>query len=170
MNADQIRSCAEDIVEEKWYLRIDDIDLCLRRGMLLEYGEIYNRMDQSVIFGWLKKYETERDSHLSKVRDENHRNNVYEIWQEGPLLDIVRDVANKLSEKEVEKVISEKVTRQRSMVDDWIDEFDFLFKGQPEDDSPIKTVKYNGKTFDLTGYVEIRNLEYMESLKEAKNE
>lgn len=59
MNEDQIKATATDILEDYYYLSIDDFKLCFGKGRKLHYGEIY-RMDGSIILGWLGQYTEER--------------------------------------------------------------------------------------------------------------
>jgi len=49
MNAMQIEFCAEQILDKMYYYSLEDIQLCLDRGAIGEYGPIYNRIDPATI-------------------------------------------------------------------------------------------------------------------------
>lgn len=60
MNDSQVAITTDLIIEEYPYFKIDDLKLCFRNAMKGRYGEIYNRLDGSVIMNWLKQYNQER--------------------------------------------------------------------------------------------------------------
>lgn len=60
MNDSQVATTTDLIIEEYPYFKIDDLKLCFRNAMKGRYGEIYNRLDGSVIMNWLKQYNQER--------------------------------------------------------------------------------------------------------------
>lgn len=105
MNAEQMAYCAEDIANSMeaniYCLSLDDIQLCLEKGGRCEYGEIYNRMDQTVIFGWFKKYWEERAAAVSRCRDaEIANNNIYDAFKNDDLYNAVKMVNDKLRMEE----------------------------------------------------------------------
>lgn len=60
MEDTQVAFTTDMIIEEYPYFKIDDLKLALRNGMKGKYGEIYNRLDGSVVMAWLRKYDWER--------------------------------------------------------------------------------------------------------------
>lgn len=60
MNDSQVAMTTDLIIEEYPYFKIDDLKLAFRNAMKGRYGEIYNRLDGSVIMQWLKQYNHER--------------------------------------------------------------------------------------------------------------
>lgn len=72
MSEDQIKQTALDIMEDYYYLTIEDFKLCFSRGRRLQYGEIY-RMDGSIIFGWLAKYTEERLNTAEEIYQKKHQ-------------------------------------------------------------------------------------------------
>lgn len=60
INPEQIREVIESIFEDYYYLKLSDLYLVLRKGVKGEYGQIYDRFDESVLMGWLDKYAEER--------------------------------------------------------------------------------------------------------------
>lgn len=53
---------AEMIVEEYYYLKLEEIQLVFKNGAIGKYGKIYDRIDASVIFDWLLQYDTSEAS------------------------------------------------------------------------------------------------------------
>lgn len=97
MNAFQVDMCAEMIMEKQWMYSLDDIQIALQNGACGLYGEIYNRVDVSVIFGWLGKYEQERQRVvMEKKRKEIEQNNIYEVFQSDVMRDALKMVVDKL--------------------------------------------------------------------------
>jgi hypothetical protein len=71
MNQDQIVNLTEIILEDYYYMKLDDLKLCFKNAMKGRYGQTY-RMDASVILGWLEKYTEERLNEADNVSYENH--------------------------------------------------------------------------------------------------
>lgn len=72
MTAVQIETAAQDIIEDYYYLNLADFALCFKNGRKLRYGEIYDRMDSSVILGWLNKYIEERTTFSANRSEHRH--------------------------------------------------------------------------------------------------
>lgn len=157
MNAMQIAMCANAICESKWTLRLDDIQLCLERGVMGQYGELFNRMDQMVVFEWFRKYEIERSQEIAKKRDANHANNIYEVWQSPVLNNILHEVTSKLTHREIVK--EEYKPREKNAGELWAAEvqrdFDELYRQNGNDSLP-RMIAYNGKWMDQTEYYQTR--------------
>lgn len=56
----QITFLARDILREYYYLTIAEIRFCMEQGVRGEYGQIYDRMDASVVAEWFVKYTANR--------------------------------------------------------------------------------------------------------------
>lgn len=69
INEHAIIKLAEMIIENYWYLKIDEIDLVFKNGITGKYGKIYDRVDASVIFDWLHQYDVS-DECISIYEDE----------------------------------------------------------------------------------------------------
>lgn len=74
MNDSQVATTTDLIIEEYPYFKIDDLKLAFRNGMKGKYGEIYNRLDGSVIMGWLKQYNRERCAKADIISYNEHKN------------------------------------------------------------------------------------------------
>ena len=160
--------CAESIVEEMWRFKLDDIDLCFRNGVMGKYGQIYDRMDQMVIFGWLKEYEKERDAAIAKKRDSDQiaNNNVYEIFQHPQMKQILHDVTDKLDvkAKPTEHLKIRELTREEKMIQDWMKDFDRLYAETTGDISrQTRMIYYEGGWLDQQQYLLLKAKEYEES-------
>lgn len=60
MSATQVATTIDLIIEEYPYMKTDDFKLCFKNAMKMKYGENYNRIDGSIIMGWLREYNKER--------------------------------------------------------------------------------------------------------------
>ena len=56
MSATQVATTVDLIIEEYPYMKTDDFKLCFKNAMKMKYGENYNRIDGSIIMGWLREY------------------------------------------------------------------------------------------------------------------
>lgn len=74
MNDSQVATTTDLIIEEYPYFKIDDLKLAFRNGIKGKYGEIYNRLDGSVIMGWLKQYNRERCAKADIISYNEHKN------------------------------------------------------------------------------------------------
>lgn len=157
MSAQQIAWCAQDICNsdnvEVYALSLDDIQLCLNRGISGEYGEIYDRIDQTVIFGWLKKYWAQRSDAVAKQRHIEQgaeRQNIHEVFQNDTMAEILHDVVNKLRVPDKTKpdvratVLSEA---EKQILKEW-DDLPYY------EETNLK--EYNGVVCDFTEYANAR--------------
>lgn len=60
MNAQQVALTADLIIQYYSYFKLEDIKLCFRNAMIGKYGELYDRLDGSIILSWFKRYEKDR--------------------------------------------------------------------------------------------------------------
>jgi hypothetical protein len=56
----QITFLAREILREYYYLTIAEIRFCMEQGVRGEYGQIYDRLDASVVSEWFGKYTANR--------------------------------------------------------------------------------------------------------------
>lgn len=78
---------AKQILATYWYMKIDDIIMCLKNGINGDYGKTYGKFNYSVFAEWMSEYETERDNyyydkHLevkeSSTTTESNKQAIYE--------------------------------------------------------------------------------------------
>lgn len=161
MNAAQIAMTAEMIVEKQWTYSLEDIQLCLDNGAMGIYGELYNRLDGSVIFGWFRKYEIERNEAIAKKRNEQiERNNIYETFQHPVMLDALKIVTEKLDEKK-EVIPDPKPTELSPFESMVMSEWDALIL-----DEKTNLKSYKERWFDFTDYRKFRYNEELEKQNE----
>lgn len=60
MNDTQVAATTDFILEDYYFLQLDDLKLCFRNAMKGYYGRVYNRIDGQIILSWLKQYSDER--------------------------------------------------------------------------------------------------------------
>jgi hypothetical protein len=109
MNNEQIKFAAEHFVQHHWKYSLEDIQLCLDRGVAGIYGTIYNRLDLSILNEWLLKFEQERDMHITATREkETQTNNIYEMFQHPQVLEAIQQTADKLK---IEEAPAQEVKR-----------------------------------------------------------
>ncbi|MGV3705434.1 MAG: hypothetical protein ACO1NU_08650 [Arcticibacter sp.] len=73
INTDGLYSLASIITTQYRHLTLEELAICMNMAKLGEYGQVYNRLDGAIILGWIKKYNTEKQSRL------NERNYVKEV-------------------------------------------------------------------------------------------
>ena len=68
MNAAQIALTTDLIIEEFWYLTVEEIKHCLRKAM--KTAKIYDRLDGNLILSWIREYDYERDEIMEQLNIE----------------------------------------------------------------------------------------------------
>jgi len=101
MNALQIEFCAENIIEKMWMYSLQDVQLCLDRGAIGQYGTLFNRIDPATIIAWFVKYDQQRQIAVETINnDQQKQNNIYEIFDNEEMLQAAHYAVDKLSIKE----------------------------------------------------------------------
>jgi hypothetical protein len=97
MNPQQLMLTAELIMEEYYYLRVEEFRLCFRMAMKGVYGPVYNRIDGERFLEWIRKYFSKRDAVTNRmVKDQQSSNNIYEMFQHPQVVDAIQQAADKL--------------------------------------------------------------------------
>jgi hypothetical protein len=162
MNADQINFSAEHFVQHHWKYSLEDIQLCLDRGVAGIYGTIYNRLDLSILNEWVSKFEQERDTHITSMRtEEQKQNNIYEMFQHPQIMEAMQQAADKLSIKE-EPVREVKRENPPPLEIALMREYDAL----PQWDNNIFFRMYKNKPYQFTEYRQERYKELIENQNE----
>lgn len=60
MGQNQLVSTIRLIVEDFYYLKIEDFKLCFNNAKKGKYGKIYDRIDGNIIYDWINQYSLER--------------------------------------------------------------------------------------------------------------
>lgn len=74
MNQDQVVELADIILEEYYYLKLDDFKLCFKNAKKGRYGKIF-RIDGAVMLEWLEAYLKDRLNDADEVSYTEHQSN-----------------------------------------------------------------------------------------------
>jgi hypothetical protein len=156
MNAMQIEFCAEQIMLDKYFYSLEDIQLCLDRGAIGAYGTIYNRIDPATILAWFPLYDQQRQPYVTAKRQaEEQANNIYEMFQHPQVMQAMNDVYDKMPHKEAP---AQEVKREvNAFEQQLLSEYDAL----PEWVENKWFKIYNNKPYQFTEY---RKERYMEEI------
>jgi hypothetical protein len=162
MNAMQIEFCAEQIMQQKYFYSLEDVQICLDRGAIGAYGTIYNRIDPATILAWFPLYDQERQVYVTaKKNAEQQANNIYEMFQHPQIMDAMQQAADKLSMKE-EPVREVKRENPPQIEIALMREYDAL----PQWDNNIHFRVYKTKPYQFTEYRQERYRELIETQNE----
>jgi len=68
MNDSQIALTADLIIENYWYLKLEEIKYCFRRAMRRE--RLYDRLDGNIILSWIQAYDDERTEEAMRISEQ----------------------------------------------------------------------------------------------------
>jgi hypothetical protein len=162
MNALQIEFCAENILEKMWMYSLEDVQLCLDRGAIGEYGTIYNRIDPATILAWFPLYDAQRQTISDAINENNkQQNNIYEMFQHPQIMEAMQQAADKLSirEQPVQESNRPKPNELEQML---LDEYDALQRW----DNDMRFRVYKNKPYQFTEYRKERYRELIETQSE----
>ena len=77
MDGKQVAECAFEIAKDFPNMLMSELETCLQNGKKGKYGELFNRLDMSVIFTWIRKFEDQRPNGYEQLlgyNDKLHRN------------------------------------------------------------------------------------------------
>jgi len=110
MNAQQLALTAELMLEDYYYLRVDELQVCFRMAMKGEFGPVYNRIDGQVFFEWIRKFMTKRQAISERINlEKQSTNNIYEMFQHPQVVDAIQQAADKLK---IEEAPAREVKRE----------------------------------------------------------
>ena len=162
MNAQQLALTAELMLEDYYYLRVDELQICFRMAMKGEFGPVYNRIDGQVFFEWLKKFMGKRQSVSERINlEKQSNNNIYEMFQHPQIMDAMKQAADKLSIKE-EPVREVKRENPPQIEIALMREYDAL----PQWDNDMRFRVYKNKPYQFTEYRQERYRELIETQNE----
>ena len=164
MNAVQIEFCAENILEKMWMYSLEDVQLCLDRGAIGEYGTIYNRIDPATILAWFPKYDAQRQTVSDAINENNKQhNNIYELFAHPQMTEAMQDVVTKMDAKMLQVPAQEPKREQPSQLElALMREYDAL----PQWDNDMRFRVYKNKPFQFTEF----RIERYRELIEQQNE
>lgn len=162
MNALQIEFCAENIMEKMWMYSLEDVQLCLDRGAIGEYGTIYNRIDPATVLAWFPLYDQQRQLAVDGINEnEKQANNIYEMFQHPQVMEAMQQAADKLSIKE-EPAREVKRENPPAIEIALMREYDAL----PTWDNDMRFRVYKNKPYQFTEYRKERYRELIETQSE----
>jgi hypothetical protein len=162
MNAQQLMLTAELIMEEYYYLRIEELRVCFRMAMKGVFGPVYNRIDGQVFFEWIIKYMPKRQLITDRMKQEQQSsNNIYEMFQHPQVVDAIQQAADKLKIEEAPAQDVKRATPSR-LEQMLMDEYDSL----PTWDNDMRFRVYNNRPYQFTEYRKERYRELIEQQNE----
>jgi hypothetical protein len=158
----QIEFCAENIMQQRYFYSLEDIQLCLDRGAIGAYGTIYNRIDPATILAWFPLYDQQRQPYVTAKRQaEEKANNIYEMFQHPQIMEAMQQAADKLSIKE-EPAREVKRENPPAIEIALMREYDNL----PTWDNDMRFRVYKNKPYQFTEYRKERYRELIETQSE----
>ena len=162
MTPQQLMLTAELIMEEYYYLRVEEFKICFRMAMKGEFGPVYNRIDGQVFFEWIRKFFSKRDAVTTRmVKDQQSSNNIYEMFQHPQVMEAMQQAADKLSIKE-EPAREVKRENPPAIEIALMREYDDL----PTWDNDMRFRVYKNKPYQFTEYRKERYRELIETQSE----
>jgi hypothetical protein len=162
MNAQQLALTAELMLEDYYYLRVDELQLCFRMAMKGEFGPVYNRIDGQVFFEWIRKFMTKRQAISERINlEKQSSNNIYEMFQHPQVVDAIQQAADKLKIQEA-PVQEAKRSNPPQIEIALMREYDDL----PAWDNDLRFRVYKNKPYQFTEYRKERYRELIENQNE----
>ncbi len=162
MNAMQIEFCAENIMEKMWMYSLEDVQLCLDRGSIGEYGTIYNRIDPATILAWFPLYDAQRQTAIEMYNEkEKQANNIYEMFQHPQVVDAIQQAADKLKIHEAPAQEAKRSNPPQIEIA-LMREYDDL----PTWDNDMRFRVYKNRPYQFTEYRQERYKELIETQNE----
>jgi hypothetical protein len=72
LSEDQVAYITKTLINEFWWLKIEDFVLIFKNAKMARYGKIYNRIDIHTICEWVNQYLTDRDREVENLRIEEN--------------------------------------------------------------------------------------------------
>ena len=143
---------------------LEDVQLCLDRGAIGEYGTIYNRIDPATILAWFPKYDAQRQIAVEAInQNEQQQNNIYEIFNHPQMAEAMQDVVTKIDAKMLQTPVQEVKRNSPSQLETALmDEYDAL----PQWDNDMRFRVYKNRPYQFTEY----RMERYRELIEQQNE
>jgi hypothetical protein len=164
MNAQQLALTAELILEDYYYLRVDELQVCFRMAMKGEFGPLYNRIDGQVFFEWIKKFMSKRQAISERINiDKQSNNNIYELFSNPQMTEAMQDVVTKMDAKMLQTPAHEPKRDNPSQLEiALMREYDAL----PQWDNDMRFRVYKNKPYQFTEF----RIERYRELIEQQNE
>lgn len=153
MNQSQVLDIVELVQNNYYFLKPSEFKYCFDNAKMGRYGQLYDRIDGSIIFGWIEKYLEER---MEVCITENQNQNKQHLV-DGAHEDILVRILNKLDEEKTPvNTFIPQSDELRAKSNEIFLEFDFIYDQNPIGNTGKKFIDYKGKIVDQTEYLEIR--------------
>jgi hypothetical protein len=162
MNAQQLALTAELMLEDYYYLRVDELQVCFRMAMKGEFGPVYNRIDGQIFFEWIRKFMTKRQAISERINlEKQSTNNIYEMFQHPQVVDAIQQAADKLK---IHEAPAGEVKRENPPQIEiaLMREYDDL----PTWDNDMRFRVYKNRPYQFTEYRQERYKELIETQNE----
>lgn len=180
MSAAQVTDCALMILNDYPQLKIDDVALCFTKAKKGEYGQIYDRLDSAVVFGWLNRFMADKDEQIEYYWQ--HQQRVIKPIEQQPLLiagpeikelkneevlNHIRSIKKKVIEIQIKNNTAKRFSSTPPEINPmqwvhnlWISKFKKMNEDQFwADKIPMgsRFILYRGKHIDLIEFIEYKN-------------
>ena len=95
MNDIQMAQTADLILEEYYYLNIEDFKLCFNMAKSGKFGKVYDRIDGQVIMDWLSTYLNMRIETVVSGNEQKHASIKSQEKKAKSILDINAEIHSK---------------------------------------------------------------------------
>lgn len=165
MNEMQIVEMVKLIQVDYYFLKPSELKYCFNNAKMGKYGQLYDRIDMSVIFYWLERYMEERTNVvITENQNKNKELNTFDSTNVQPkFLEILKNAVKSVDPvKEINMDLIEpkprEKTEQEILVQEIFTEFDELYREKPdsEKEEPFRTIQYQQKNITQDEFLFIR--------------
>lgn len=161
MNSKQIAQTTDLLIIEYPHYKAEDFILAFKNIKTQRYGKIYESFDGGKLFEFIKFYDDERFDEIESLRlkeKAEDKNNLIDAFQSEQGLRLLKSAMAMTINKEKIEV---KQSENNKMFQDWMREFDLIYKENPIDDlMKPRFINYNGKAVNCEEYLEIKLKEH----------
>lgn len=155
MNEAQIIEATKLLQQDYYFLKPSELKYCFNNAKMGKYGQLYDRIDMAVIFGWIEKYLEERIEIV--VLENKNKNNEY---NSGLMHESVAESLKSVFVEEIKPVVKptqREWTEREKIVQDIFKEFDLLHREKPyKPNESLRMVSYNGQELSQDEYLLLR--------------
>lgn len=158
MKPEQVIPAAKIIYNQFWNLKLEDIKLCFKNGIIGKYNESnFVRLDVQILILWLQEYNIER---ILVIENNNHErqkhfNNMYEQISHPKVLELLKSISEKSMQ---DKILKTDIPTERiKQGQDILFEFDKIYRDQVKE----KITKSSGQRFVKVGEKFLNISEYL---------
>lgn len=164
MNTQQIVELANFIKTDYYFIRPSELKYCFDNAKKGRYGQLYDRIDGSIIISWLDDYCAERLNTVIDEKVKENKNFTRESALSHPAIAEILKKAININPAEFKIEINTDTPKKVSSKADeriqgFLKEFDILYNNKPLGSKSKRFVDYNGKILDQDEFISFRLLE-----------